>query len=501
MRRPIIALGMVALMVSCVATARADYYDDFGDGWWERDPNDPAFDSNDPYWTDPNNAVLFDRDNPDWDILDVLAADQLAQIVSDTVADKALRLSCDRIFVYPIGAMAAGVVTYDRDPNTSLTWRDDTTNHYVLTWVYYTGYYHPDDPNPNKRYSYNDPNYDPNYDDPNDDKGRAMILMHADEAIWTGLVFAIDFDSQTGTNPSDEWPHSYHANLQAFNFSGIPPSAIFRRIWIEPNDTRWSTYPNLPYGYNGCPHVRPDNETINPYNGPNFAGQNIDIWERTGFWMLLQFEQDPNYASGDPNGKFLRGAIWHGDKYAWDGKYIMEGELSTSGASGWSEDWYFPEGGAFVLASSDDDWTNGFPADVAYDNFEVRTGVFTNQARQLLLKLNAAGRGTVDVDPALLDPNDPNTDLERLYRYTDGTEVVLVATPAEERSFKQWVIYDPNYPGDFDHATIDTNTVLQLTMDQDHEIRAEFNCGSGVPPFVAMSLLALGAGCMLRRLR
>ncbi len=501
MKRHVFALSMIGILALGVAPSRADYYDDFSDGWWERDPNDPAYDANDSYWTDPNNAVTFDRDNPDWEIFDVLAESQIAQIVSDSVADNALRMSCDRIFIYPIGAMAAGVVTDDRDPNTSETWRDDTMNHYVLVWVYYTGYYHPAHENPNKRYSYNDPNYDPNYDDPNDDRGRAMIIMHSDEATWTGLVVAMDFDAQTGTNPSDEFPHSYHANLQSFDFSNNPPSANFRRIWIEPNDPRWSTYPNLPYGYSGCPHVRPDNETINPYEGPNFAGQNIDVWERTGFWLLAQFEQDPNYASGDPNGKFLRSAIWHGDKYDWDGKYILQGELSTSGAGNWGDYWYWPEGGSFVLAVSDEDWTNGFPAEVAYDNFEVRTGIFTNQPCRLQLTLNAAGRGAVEVDPALEDPNDPNTDLERLYRYTDGTEVVLVAEAVEGKSFKQWKVYDPNFPGDANYVTLDTNTVLMLTMDGDYDVRAEFNCGSGVPPFLAMSLLALAGAGLLRRLR
>ena len=61
-----------------------------------------------------------------------------------------------------------------------------------------------------------------------------MILIHSDESVWTGLVFQLDFDAQTATGESH--PHSYHAVLQSFDFSGLPPSAMFRRIWIEPND-------------------------------------------------------------------------------------------------------------------------------------------------------------------------------------------------------------------------------------------------------------------------
>ncbi len=90
----------------------------------------------------------------------------LAEIISDTVADKALRLWADTHWMIPYGACGAGVVTGDTDPNTSPTWWDDSTDHYVLAWIYYTGYYSPQNSDPHKRYSFFDPLYDPNYDDP-----------------------------------------------------------------------------------------------------------------------------------------------------------------------------------------------------------------------------------------------------------------------------------------------------------------------------------------------
>jgi hypothetical protein len=498
MKNADVLLAGLIFVVSVVSPAVGDYYDNFSDGFWERTPNDPRYDANDPYWTDPNNSVFRDVDNPDWTIYNVLAANPLAQIISDSVADNALRMACDRIFVYPIGAMAAGVVTTDRDPNTSPTWQDDTTDHYALVWVYYPGYYNPHDANPKKRASFNDPNYDPNYDDPNADRGRAMILMHADESVWTGLVFQLDFDAQARVG--EEFPHSYHAILQSFDFSNISsPSAMFRRVWIEPNDPHWGSYPNLPYGYTGgCPHMLPANQSYNPYNGPDFGGANIDNWERSGFWMLMQFEHDPNHAPGDPNGKFLRGAMWHGDKYDWDGKFMMEGELSSPGLSGWGSQWYWPAGGVFVLASSDE-WTNYFPADVAYDNVEVRTGRFSKDPRRLVLTLSHANWGTVTVDPDLRDPNDPNTPANRLFRYTNGTEIVLSAEPIGGKTFKEWTVYDPNYPGDISHAVTDSNTVLYLTMNADWVVAADFKCGSGIPPFIAFALCALGLGLIVRR--
>ncbi len=509
----IVGLTVVVLLMA-PAVGVADFFDDFSDGWWERDPNDPQYDdanyhayeytmwqydANDAndyaheYWTDANNAVFWDSDNPDWWLYPQLAASPLAQIVSDSVADNALRLACDKYFVLPWGSLITGVMSLDEDPNTSPTWWDDTTDHYILTWVYYTGYYHPSHTDPNKRYSYNDPNYDPNYDDPNDDKGRMLIIMHSTPGTMTGLVFAMDYD-----NNDDSKPQTQHANLQAFNFQGDPDhaSANFKRIWIDPNHAGWASYPNLPAG---CVYLNPSGDV---YEGPDFGGVNLNGWERSGFWALFQFEQDPNYAPGDPNGKWGRGAIWHGDKYDWDGKWILQGEYGGSGAGGWGDgsEWYLGEGACFLAANSDDSWTNGFPAECAYDNVEMRTGRFSNVPRRLSLTVGNSHMGTVLIDPELADPNDPNTESERLLRYTDGTGIVLLGHAYQGKSFKQWVIFDPNHPGDSNHITIDSNAVLFLMMDADWEIEGSFKCGGSLPPFIAMTLLALALGVVVRRI-
>ncbi|MBN1345922.1 MAG: SUMF1/EgtB/PvdO family nonheme iron enzyme [Phycisphaerae bacterium] len=89
--------------------------------------------------------------------------------------------------------------------------------------------------------------------------------------------------------------------------------------------------------------------------------------------------------------------------------------------------------------------------------------------------------GTLDVEP-----NRPV--------YPAGEVVTLTAVPAEGRSIK-WYLFDPNYPGDLNHAAADANLVLELSMTRDWEVQARFTCGNGVPqtlPLLAVGLLALG---------
>jgi len=494
----------------------ADYFDDFSDGWWVRDPNDSRYDANDPYWTDPNNAVWWDADNPDWETFLLVGAFPLAQIINDSVAHNALRLACDESVLYPgVGEAVAGVKPVnpeDKDPNVSPMWWDDTTDHYVLVWAYYTDYY-----DRSRCDGFYDPNYDPNDPniayDPNDDRGKAIILMNVDDANWSFLICSLDFDAQTGTNPNDEYAHSYHANLQSLAFwrhdepPWNSPVWVFRRIWIEPNDPAWADYPNLPYGdASGCPHIRPANEQENPYNGPDFGGENIDDWERSGFWFLCQFRQDPNYETGDPNGKWLASAIWHGGKFDWDGKYILQGEFSSLWASGTAGrdpgiDWYWPSGRVFVGAVSDSEWSNGFPADVAYDNIEARTGIFTNVGRKLTLKMKDCC--DLDVDPDILDdPNEDPNDLGGPRRYTNGTSIVLSAVvPYGNKSFKKWTIKGPNESDDPNYLVVtDTNEVVYLTMDGDYLVKATCKCGGGgIEPFAATVLVVLGLSVAIRR--
>jgi hypothetical protein len=483
--------------------ARADYWDDFRDGYWTRSPNDPRYDANDPNWTDPNNPVLWDCDNPDWSVYEIIGSSQVIQVVSDTVAKKALRMATDADpFLYMYGQMGAGVVTDVPNPNTSPTYFDETSDHYALAWVYYTGY-EPNGPN-QPPYSFLDPRYDPNKDDPNRDKGYVMILMNADTEYWTGMGFQVTFA------PVSWGPRYRDFAMKGINFFG-DGVRDFRKIWIDPNDPNWAAYPSLPDGF---PFRSPPNPSFNPYRGPNYGGAIMPYWYRSGFWMLLQFELDPNRPQypGDPNGKYLKAAVWHGDKYDWDGKWLMEGELSSpwrrnvggledpNGIIYPNGEWYFGAGQVFFMVASDKPNFGGFPADAAFDNIEVRNGRFSNTPRRLHLTVGHTNWGAIGANPDLRDPTDPNTPDEKIYRYTDGTNVVLVAQPISGKSFKEWLVYDPNYPGDLNHATTDSNSVLRLTMNADWVVEADFKCGSGLEPFVAMVLIALAAGVVVRRL-
>ncbi|MBN1346653.1 MAG: hypothetical protein JXQ73_28440 [Phycisphaerae bacterium] len=106
-----------------------------------------------------------------------------------------------------------------------------------------------------------------------------------------------------------------------------------------------------------------------------------------------------------------------------------------------------------------------------------------------------------DLSLSLVNPQYGSVAVEpNLPGHPAGSVVVLTAEPIEGKSFNRWVIFDPNYPGDANFGTIDSNLVLYLTMDEDKSVEAAFKCGSGMPPFVAMSLLALAVGVVIRRL-
>ncbi|MBN1343643.1 MAG: hypothetical protein JXQ73_13225 [Phycisphaerae bacterium] len=84
--------------------------------------------------------------------------------------------------------------------------------------------------------------------------------------------------------------------------------------------------------------------------------------------------------------------------------------------------------------------------------------------------------GTVEVSP-----NQPI--------YEPNQALTLTASPIEGKYFRQWLIYDPNYPGDANHAATDTNLAIALIMITDQHVEAAFKCGSGLP----LAMLTLGA--------
>jgi len=486
--------GFVALVAMFVClfvpgTLLADFYESFTDGDPNGDPNWPA---------DPNQ---WDIDNPDWWLFNPLGNPTAWNIVGDY---KALRLWANQ-GILPVGAFFALPEDLDEDPNTSETYWDDTTNHYVICNAYYPGDLASSDPN-----------------DPNNDKGSAQILIHVDDYHWKAFNLGWSFHNCAYVAPGEPYSYEEHHHFtQQIEIQSINgPGGVGRnRLWIDPNGCRdpWSMDSNTADA-NDTMWLwppEPKNDRDPNYDDPRWLGVDFDSWERQGFWMVMQFEQDPNTDSGDPNGKFIRGACWIGDKYDWDGEWMLDVELITiPWEDGDPLDYYAAEGKIAVgaLSSGTLAWGAGFPADVAYDDIEGRMGIFTNVARTVDLTIKTGDKGQVTIDPDLADPNDtydPNTydpndpdtyPENRLLRYTDGTEIVMVSTPVDGKSFKMWKIFDPNHPGDANHITQDSNAVLYLTMDADYEVQAIFKCGSSemLPP-VGMVLLMLTLGVIIRR--
>jgi hypothetical protein len=394
---------------------------------------------------DPNG---WDVDNPTWQYGELIGT-----YFQESVQNNALRLFVDNTF-YPAYFLGAYVDDGGMDPNTSATWWDDTTDHYFLCKAYNTG-------------ALTDPVHG---NDPNWDKGSFSIMFHGSVYYWTSYSFKMDLDNKApggAGGPTSPWPpndqHKHYLGLKTGN--GLEQYEI-QRAWLPENDPNWA---------------------------------DVDTWEREGVWLLIQFTS--NGVTGDPNGKWLKAAIWPGDKYNWNGKYLLSVELSGT----WYDndvnrlDWYWPEGVSVLGALSDDEWTSGNP-DVAYTGIEARTGVFTNVPCRLRLTVAHDPWGTIVVNPDLRDPTDPNLPADKLMRYTKGTKVVLSATAIAKKAFDKWMIYDPNYPNDPNHAIADSNAILHLTMDQDYQVQAVFKCASGVEPLLVVGLAALALVAIIRRL-
>ncbi len=230
-----------------------------------------------------------------------------------------------------------------------------------------------------------------------------------------------------------------------------------------------------------------------------------DIDKINGFWMVCQF--DPGAVPSDPNSHKLKAAIWNGDKYDWNGVWGIDLYITQA----WDPNLYPPysEGSCSIATMCSNYTGTELVSDVKIDNVECRTGIFTNVYRTLDLSVRNDSMGTVTIDPDVLadcnniDPNEYDPyDYDAQRRYTDGTEIVLVATPQSGKSFKEWLIWDdPNRYPDSNYCAIDSNEVLALTMDTDYVIEGSFKCGGSLPLAAGMTLLALGLGAFLRRLK
>ncbi len=121
----------------------------------------------------------------------------------------------------------------------------------------------------------------------------------------------------------------------------------------------------------------------------------------------------------------------------------------------------------------------GAGAGGAGQTFNIGLSAQVTQAYALSLTVINESYGTVTVEPNLPE-------------YPSGSVVTLSATPIDGKSFRQWEIYDPNYPGDANYAVIDTNNPLTIVMTGDTSVGAAFKCGTGASlGLPVLGLLAL----------
>jgi hypothetical protein len=470
--------------------AVADWYDSFHDGTYLEAPG------------------VWDIDDPCWTVYHIIP--EAPALHQTTIEEGWLRLYSNNTILAAVSVAAPH--DGDLDPNTSAVWWDDTMTRYLLAKVFYSG----------------------GTADPNDDRGRATLLIMGDPVTWNAMLFELDFDAALASD--DDYPYSHHASLQggsAFSWE------LFRRIWIEPNGIHDPNYedPNDPDFWASedandttwVPHIEGKHKRDPNYDDTSWYGVNIDDWEQEGFWMVVQFEVDPNFPNkpGDPNGKYLKGAMWIGGKHDWDGKWLLEGELASNWVQGDPNDGYNPGPGFSGVMAWTGIYLNFFPADCSYDELEARIGVFTNVFRTLTVTMKDCSELTIDPDlledpnqafnaidpnhkddPNYFEINDPNyynppLDPSLLRRYTNGTAIVLSAVvPKGNKTFKKWVVKGPNGTGDPLYQIVsDTNEVLYLTMDGDYLVKATCKCGGGgLEPFAGMVLLVLGLAVVVRRL-
>jgi hypothetical protein len=108
----------------------------------------------------------------------------------------------------------------------------------------------------------------------------------------------------------------------------------------------------------------------------------------------------------------------------------------------------------------------------------------------LTVTQNSDTRGDVSIFPIPLDANAP--------AFPPNMPVTLTAVPVEGKSFNHWKLYDPNHPGDANYMVKDSNNPITLLMMADREVKAVFNCGSGMTPLLPMMLCVLGVFRLMR---
>jgi hypothetical protein len=306
-----------------------------------------------------------------------------------------------------------------------------------------------------------------------------------------------------------------HYTLAKIKFSPLEPNLGGFMTLLHGNIAHWQTYGTdyeaddnafMLEWIDGLDYEAKAQVNLNP---PNYTEPD----KLNGFWVLLQLDVDDPNGTGDPNdpnNHWLRAAVWNEGKFDWDGQWTIQTPITAWDPNSYT---YWTEGLCGISVYGSEYTGPVSDCDAKYDDLEVRWGTFTNVSHTLhLIKIKSEGYGTVAFDPDLLDDGnniDPNDYLagdrpafDELRRYTNGTEVVLTATPAEGRGWKKWKIWDdPNQYPDSNYVTDDTNSVLYLTMDTHYVVEAIFSCSadSSMMPPIGMVLLALASWVVVRR--
>jgi len=132
-----------------------------------------------------------------------------------------------------------------------------------------------------------------------------------------------------------------------------------------------------------------------------------------------------------------------------------------------------------------------------YDFAESDLSGYPSCGAQRMLTVTVVNEswGHVELSP---EPGDANVP-----QYGEGTSVVLTAvldSNNPHHGFGHWNVYDPNHPGDVNHAAIDTNNPLAIVMDADREVTAVFKCGHS-PSALLLPAMMLTAYVFVRRRR
>ncbi len=239
--------------------------------------------------------------------------------------------------------------------------------------------------------------------------------------------------------------------------------------WVIPSEDEWykaayhkndgvtGNYWDYPTGTNSVP----SNDLINPDpgNNANFRQGDFTIGSPSWRTSVGEFEN-----SDSPYGTFDQG----GNMLEWN-ETVLYGYRCQRGGS-------FDIDHTNLLAKNRT-WTLPSYANASTGGFRV---VAVPEPTTLALTVVNPTCGTVTIEP-----NDPNSEP---FHYPLGTNVTLTATPTSGNIFKWWTIYDPNYPGDGNHARLDANTPITITMDTDRAVDAYFDFSSGVAPMLPLTV-------------